>query len=78
MQHLFSVSSGARPYRALAATILLGLLVGPLLESNFRRALIVSEHGPLIFLQSPISAGLLVLAGVLSPPLAFLLTGAAA
>ena len=44
---------------------LLGLIVGPMLESNFRRALIVSEHGPLIFLQSPISVGRLALAGVL-------------
>ncbi len=46
--------------------VLLGLIVGPMLEANFRRALVVSEHGPLIFLTSPISAGLLVLAGGLA------------
>ena len=46
--------------------VLVGFLVGPLLESNFRRALIVSDRGPLIFLESPISAGLLGLAGLLA------------
>ncbi len=40
--------------------VLMGLLLGPTLESSFRRALIVSERGPLIFLSSPISATLLV------------------
>ncbi len=39
-------------------------ILGPMLEANFRRSLIVSERGPLIFLQSPISAVLLVLAAV--------------
>ena len=45
--------------------ILLGLILGPPLESSFRRSLIVSEQGPLIFLTSPISAALLLAAAVL-------------
>ncbi len=41
------------------ATILLGYVLGPLIEENFRRALILS-HGDLgIFLARPISAGFL-------------------
>jgi putative tricarboxylic transport membrane protein len=45
--------------------VLMGLLLGPTLESSFRRALIVSERGPLIFLTSPISAALLFASVVL-------------
>jgi putative tricarboxylic transport membrane protein len=45
--------------------VLMGLLLGPTLESSFRRALIVSDRGPLIFLSSPISAVLLLAAAVL-------------
>jgi putative tricarboxylic transport membrane protein len=42
--------------------VLMGLLLGPTLESSFRRALIVSDHGPFIFVTSPISAVLLLAA----------------
>lgn len=42
--------------------LLLGVLLGPPLESNFRRALIISDHGAWIFLRSPISATLLFMA----------------
>ena len=42
--------------------VLLGLILGPMLESNFRRALILSEGDPLIFISSPISVGLLLAA----------------
>jgi putative tricarboxylic transport membrane protein len=45
--------------------VLMGLLLGPMLESSFRRALIVSDHGPLIFITSPISAVLLLAAVLL-------------
>ena len=45
--------------------VLLGLLLGPMLESNFRRSLIVSEQGPLIFITSPVSAVLLLAAACL-------------
>lgn len=46
--------------------VLLGLLLGAPFEANFRRALIVSDHGAWIFLRSPISALLLILAGGLA------------
>lgn len=37
------------------APILLGLLLGPIIEANFRRAMIVSTNGMYIFLTRPIS-----------------------
>jgi TctA family transporter len=42
------------------APILLGYVLGPLLEENFRRALEVSRGNASIFFTSPISAGFLV------------------
>lgn len=41
---------------------LLGLILGPMLESNLRRSLILSEGDPTIFLRSPLSALLLGIA----------------
>jgi putative tricarboxylic transport membrane protein len=46
--------------------LLLGALLGPPLESNFRRALIVSDDGPWVFLRSPVSAALLLAAAALA------------
>ena len=40
--------------------VLMGLILGPMLESNLRRALILSDGDPLIFLTSPVSALLLL------------------
>jgi putative tricarboxylic transport membrane protein len=42
--------------------LLLGFLLGPMLESSFRRSLIVSENGAFVFFTSPISAVLLLAA----------------
>jgi len=39
------------------ATILLGYVLGPLVEENFRRALLLSRGDLMIFIQRPISAG---------------------
>jgi putative tricarboxylic transport membrane protein len=47
------------------APFLLGLILGPLMEEHLRRAMIISFGDPLVFLQRPISATLLVLAAVL-------------
>ncbi len=44
----------------MSIPLLLGFLLGAPLETNFRRALIVSEDGAWIFLESPVSAVLLV------------------
>jgi TctA family transporter len=44
------------------APFLLGFVLGPMLEDHFRRAMMVSGGDPMIFVQRPISAGLLLLA----------------
>jgi TctA family transporter len=44
------------------APLLLGFVLGPLLEENLRRALIISRGDPSVFLTHPISAVLLALA----------------
>jgi putative tricarboxylic transport membrane protein len=45
--------------------ILLGLILGPMLEANFRRSLILSEGDPTVFVRSPVSLALLLAAIVL-------------
>jgi putative tricarboxylic transport membrane protein len=42
--------------------VLLGLILGPMLESNFRRSMILSEGDPSVFLRSPVAAVLLLAA----------------
>lgn len=44
------------------APLLLGFVLGPLLEEHLRRAMIISRGDPMIFLERPISATLLGLA----------------
>ena len=44
------------------APLLLGFVLGPLMEENLRRALLISRGDPWIFLQRPISAALLLCA----------------
>jgi len=46
------------------APIVLGLILGPMLETHFRRALIISRGDYAIFLQRPIAAGLIAVAVV--------------
>ena len=46
------------------APIVLGLILGPMLETHFRRALIVSRGDYAIFLQRPIATALLAIAAV--------------
>ena len=47
------------------APLILGFVLGPLMEENLRRAMRISGGDPLIFVQRPISAGLLIAALVL-------------
>ncbi|MBR9839293.1 MAG: tripartite tricarboxylate transporter permease [Rhodobacteraceae bacterium] len=47
------------------APVLLGFVLGPLLEENFRRAMLISRGDPLVFVQHPISATVLALAAAL-------------
>jgi TctA family transporter len=50
---------GAEP-----APMLLGFIIGPMMEEYLRRALLLSHSDPLVFVQRPISATMLVLAAV--------------
>jgi putative tricarboxylic transport membrane protein len=56
----FFIKVGAEP-----APLLLGLVLGPQLEENFRRAMLLSDGDFMVFLQRPISATLLGVAALL-------------
>src|SRR5690606_32029949 len=45
--------------------LVLGFILGPMMEDNLRRSLLLSRGDPLIFVQYPISLGLLVVAALL-------------
>ena len=42
------------------APLILGFILGPLMEENLRRAMLLSRGDPLVFFQKPISAGFLI------------------
>ncbi|MDO5624868.1 MAG: tripartite tricarboxylate transporter permease [Pseudomonadota bacterium] len=44
------------------APLLLGFILGPMVEENLRRALLLSRGDPMTFVERPISAGLLLVA----------------
>lgn len=46
------------------APLLLGYVIGPMLEENVRRAMLLSRGDPTVFFMHPISGGLLLLAAV--------------
>ena len=45
--------------------MILGFVLGPLMEENLRRAMRISSGDPMIFAQRPISLGLLISAATL-------------
>jgi TctA family transporter len=47
------------------APLLLGLVLGPMLEENFRRAMVLSEGDWSVFVRRPISLGFLTLSAAL-------------
>jgi len=47
------------------APLMLGFILGPLMEENLRRAMLLSRGDPLVFFQRPISATMLVIALVM-------------
>jgi TctA family transporter len=47
------------------APLILGFVLGPMMEENLRRALLISRGDPMVFLQEPISLAFLVLAAAL-------------
>ncbi|HEV8054346.1 MAG TPA: tripartite tricarboxylate transporter permease [Candidatus Limnocylindrales bacterium] len=55
----FLIKLGCEP-----APLLLGFVLGPLLEQHLRRALIISRGDPMVFLTRPISLALLVVAAL--------------
>ncbi|OIQ94758.1 tripartite tricarboxylate transporter TctA family protein [mine drainage metagenome] len=48
-----------------AAPILLGYVLGPMVEENFRRALLLSRGDLLVFVKRPISAGFMAACALL-------------
>jgi putative tricarboxylic transport membrane protein len=57
---VFFYKVGAEP-----APFILGFILGPLMEENFRRAMYLSRGDPLVFIERPISAVLLLMSLVL-------------
>jgi putative tricarboxylic transport membrane protein len=57
---VFFYKVGAEP-----APFILGFILGPMMEENFRRAMYISRGDPLVFIERPISALLLALAVIL-------------
>ena len=51
-----------RSHRVPLAPIVLGVVLGPLLEQEFRRAMAISGGDPSVFVTRPVAAGLLVVA----------------
>ncbi len=47
------------------APLLLGFVLGPMIEEYFRRAMIISRGDPMVFVQKPISAVMLSIAAIL-------------
>ncbi|AML51880.1 tripartite tricarboxylate transporter permease [Falsihalocynthiibacter arcticus] len=47
-----------------AAPMILGFILGPMMEGHMQRALLIGRGDPTVFLREPISAGLLILAAI--------------
>ncbi|MBP1715289.1 MAG: hypothetical protein H6Q42_3492 [Deltaproteobacteria bacterium] len=47
------------------APLMLGFILGPMLEENLRRALLLSRGDPTIFVTNPISTGMLIASAIL-------------
>jgi TctA family transporter len=54
-----------RKLRCEPAPLLLGFILGPMLEENFRRSMLVSGGDLSVFVTPPISAAFLAVSGVL-------------
>lgn len=53
------VGYGMRLLKFQPAPLLLGLVLGPLMEQNLRRSLLIARGDPMVFLERPISAAFL-------------------
>ena len=45
--------------------MILGFILGPLMEENLRRAMLLSRGDPMTFIYKPISAGFIIAATIL-------------
>jgi putative tricarboxylic transport membrane protein len=62
-----------------AAPLILAMILGPILERSLQQAMITSAGDPLIFLEKPMSAGLLLVAALVAlSPLVSLARGGVA
>ena len=53
-------------WRSVTLTLfLLGLVLGPQMEEYFRRAMLLSRGDPMVFIERPISLGLLITTALL-------------
>jgi TctA family transporter len=63
----FALKLGCEP-----APLVLGFVLGPLMEENMRRALLISRGDPMVFVQEPLSLAFLIVAvlllGVVAAP----------
>ncbi|NBS64900.1 MAG: tripartite tricarboxylate transporter permease [Betaproteobacteria bacterium] len=59
------IGYGLRKMRFEPAPLLLGFILGPMLEENFRRAMLISEGDLSVFVTRPISAGFLTVSAAL-------------
>jgi len=53
---------GLRYFGVSSLPVVLGVVLGYMVESNYRRSLVLSSGDPLVFLENPISLGLLLTA----------------
>jgi len=60
-----AMSCGMRVYNIPLAPAVLGLILGPMAEQHFRRAVAIAEGDYFIFLARPLSATLIMLAAIL-------------
>ena len=68
-----------RRYDFPVAPAIIGLILGPMAEAQFRRALTISQGDPSVFVTHPLSLGLLIIALlVLAVPALFSAVRAAA
>jgi putative tricarboxylic transport membrane protein len=60
-----------RRFDVPVAPCIIGMILGPLAEENFRRALMITQGNPTVFVIQPISAVLLLIAALIMivPPL---------
>jgi putative tricarboxylic transport membrane protein len=59
------IGYGMKRFGFPTSPLVVGLILGPLAEQQFRRAMTLSNGDPMTFLQHPISAGILVTAVIL-------------